>query len=263
MPPEYEILAVRYGVFNSTRGEHFYRYGAYGLPDGDLLMDYFFWVIRDDRSTILVDTGYHPRAIESRPGRECLIPPVDALRRLGIEPEMVSDVIVTHLHFDHIGNLDAFPRAKFTVQQAELDFWTGPYGTKPASAASVEASEISFLVEAVKDGRGVCVSGGVEIAPGIKVRQVPGHCPGQQIVIVDGERPRVLTSDALHFYEELERDMPYEVFTDLVGMYETYGILRELEEHHDAVIVAGHDPAVMSKFEPLSGNTRDLAVRIG
>jgi hypothetical protein len=59
-------------------------------------MDYFFRVIRDNQVTVLVDSGYHPGALAPRPGRECLIPPGEALERTGIAPEAVSDVIVTH-----------------------------------------------------------------------------------------------------------------------------------------------------------------------
>lgn len=261
MSVDYEILAVRYGVLEGTRAGHFYRYSSYGEPDRPLTLDYFFWIVRDDSHTILVDTGYHPDMIKNRPGRVCLIPPMDALDRLSIAPEDVSRIVVTHFHFDHIGNLASFPNARYSLQRRELDFWAGPYGALPAAAASVEQSEIAFLREALDAGRVDCLDGDAELAPGIFARLVPGHCPGQQVVLVDTERPVLLASDALHFYEEMERHMPFEVFFDLEDMYRSYDLFARLERE-GTTIVAGHDPALMTRFPALDPAMPDLGVKI-
>jgi hypothetical protein len=81
VPAEYEVIALRYGVLSSRRNDHFYRYSVYGEPDRDLQMDYFFRGVPDDQVTVLVDSGYQPDALASRPGRKSLIPPVEALKR--------------------------------------------------------------------------------------------------------------------------------------------------------------------------------------
>lgn len=262
MTIEYEIHAIRFGRWPSTRAEQFYRYAVYREPDARLVLDYFFWVVRSGDDTILVDTGYDPGAIRSRPGRECLIDPMDALARFGVAPDQVSRIIVSHFHYDHIGNLAKFPNARLSVQRREADFWNGPHGARLAPAASVERNEIDYIVEADRAGRVDWLDGDAQVAPGIQARLVGGHCPGQQIVVVDGDQPIVIASDALHFYEEMDRYMPFEVFTDLPGMYATYDVLRELRDHQNAVIVAGHDPAVMERFTPSSESTRGMAVRI-
>jgi glyoxylase-like metal-dependent hydrolase (beta-lactamase superfamily II) len=263
MTVDYEVLAVRYGVWDSRRSESFYRYGAYGEPDGPHQMDYFFWIIRDSRRVILVDTGFDPEAVLRRPGRRCLVPPIAALEELGIEPGSVTDVVVTHFHYDHIGNVAQFPAARIVIQRRELEFWTGPYGPRRAVAASVERSEVDYLESALQAGKIKIevIDGDADIAPGIVARLVGGHCPGQQVVVVERERPIVLASDSVHFYEEMERDMPFEVFTDIQDMYRTYDVLRDMQSQRGAVVVAGHDPEVMRRFPARSAGLGNV-VRI-
>lgn len=258
----YEIYAIRYGTWRTRRSEQFYRYDVYGEPDAVTDMDYYFWLLRGERETVLVDTGYHPSAIAGRPGRVCLADPVAALGKLGVEPGDVDRIVVSHFHFDHIGNLARFPDARLSVQRREFDFWTGPHGGCPAASASVERGEVDYIRRASDLGQVDWLDGHGRITEGVNALLVGGHCPGQQIVVVEGARPVVLASDALHFYEEMERMMPFQVFTDLVGVFATYDVLRGLAADRDAVIVAGHDPRVMREFPPADGSDPDLAVRI-
>lgn len=261
MSVDYEIIAVRFAELDGLRSEHYYRYSVYDQPDGPLHMDYYFWILRNDTETILVDTGFHPDAIRHRPGRTCLIPPMEALAKLGIAPEDVTRIVVTHLHYDHIGNLHLFPNARFSIQRKELDYWTGPYGTRPAAAASTEAGEIAFVAEALAAGRVDVLDGDTEVRPGISTFLVPGHCPGQQVVLIDTPTPVLLASDALHFYEEMTDNRPFEIFFDLEDTYRSYDLLRGMEQD-GVILVAGHDPAVMTRFEPLDPDNPGFAVRI-
>ncbi len=140
---------------------------------------------------------------------------------------------------------DATPGTTPRDSEAQRHQSGNPIFVKLAS----EEDRVDFL-----DGNGV-------IVPGISAQLVGGHCPGQQIVVIDGQAPIVLASDALHFYEEMQRDMPFEVFTDLPRMYETYDLLRGLQDEQNAVIVAGHDPRVMEMFPAVPGH-EGLAVRV-
>lgn len=257
----YEVTAVRYGSLRSTRGELYHRWGSYGDPDGKVEMAYYFWLLQSGERTVLVDTGFDPAA-GARRGRTCLVEPLDALARLGVDPEEVSAVLVTHFHYDHVGNLGAFPAAELIVGQTELDFWSSPMARRQQFAAHVEPAEIERIERAAAAGRVRTTRGEEEVLPGIRAVEVGGHSPGQLLVVVAGEGGRVvLTSDAVHFYEEMELDRPFGVIADLGAMYRAYDTVGELGRDEGTAVVAGHDPDVMQRFVP-AGDLAGLAVHV-
>lgn len=259
----YEVLAVRYGSLNARKSELFYRYGSYGDPDEPIEMAYYFWVLVGRAETILVDTGFDPE-VGARRGRRCLCAPLDALARLGIEPASVSTLVVTHLHYDHVGNLAAFPDAQLVVPRKELEFWTAPAAARYQFASHVEPAEIDWLDRARRSGRVRLTDETEEIGQGVTAIVVGGHSPGQQLTVVAGERGDVvLTSDAVHFYEELELDRPFGVVADLEAMYGAYDLVKDLGAASGAVVVPGHDPEVMARFPSVGDQASGLAVRIG
>jgi glyoxylase-like metal-dependent hydrolase (beta-lactamase superfamily II) len=261
-PVRYEVIAVRYATRPTSRHESYYRHSIYNEPDAPMRMDYYFWLLRDSHQTILIDTGFSPQAGRRR-GRTMLIEPVEALTQLGIRPRDVSRIIVTHLHYDHIGNLAAFPDCPLSVPRAELDFWTSADAARAQFTDIIERAEINYVAEAWHAGRVQLIEDTQEVMPGVTARIVGGHSPGQQITLVPSELGLiVLASDAIHFYEELERDWPFEVFVDLASMYRAYDLLRDLQTQAGGVVVAGHDPIVMDRFPGLSGSTDGLAARV-
>lgn len=259
----YEVAAIRYGTRETSKRECYYRWDSYGEPDAPLVMDYFFWVLRTGGEAIVVDTGYHPDVGERR-GRTLVCDPVDALRRLGVDPDAVPTVILTHLHYDHSGNLDAFPNAELVVHRRELDFWSGPDAQRAQFAAVIEPDEIARVVAAEREGRLRILDGDGEVAPGISSICVGGHSPGQIVLTIDGDRgPVVLASDAAHYYEELELDRPFEILVDLPAMYAGYETVRRLvAERSGAALVVGHDPEVMNRFPAVDGDAAGIAVRV-
>jgi glyoxylase-like metal-dependent hydrolase (beta-lactamase superfamily II) len=259
----YEVLAVRYGSRGGlTRGDYYLRFPTYGEPDAEMTMDYFFWVIRGPDETILVDTGWDP-AVAAHRGRNLHIAPAEAMERLGIGPGTVSRVVLTHLHWDHTGNLGRFPEAELIVQERELDFWGSPMGRRTQFAAHAEQADIDHVLQADREGRVRRLRGDAELGPGIEARLVGGHSPGQTILLVEtGSGPVVLASDAIHYYEEMERDWPCSLLVDVAETYAGYDLLRELEAG-GCQIVAGHDPLVMQRFPRLDGDLGGLVVRAG
>jgi glyoxylase-like metal-dependent hydrolase (beta-lactamase superfamily II) len=250
MAEAWSVVAARYGTLETTLAETYYRWPSYGEPDGPARLDYYFWVLRRDGETILVDTGFDP-AVGARRGRTCLIEPADAMARLGVSPESVSRIVLTHLHYDHTGNLDRFPDAELLVPARELDFWLGPMGSRGQFAHHVEEAELDLLRAAIADGRVRRLEGDEDIAAGVSAIALGGHSPGQIAVAV----PEVtIASDAVHFYEEIERERPFAVIADLAAMYEAYDTLRRLPGH----LVPGHDPAVMERYPAIE----DFAVEI-
>lgn len=244
----YEVLAIRYGSLRSTREELYYRWSSYGEPDGELEMAYYFWLLRSGERTVLVDTGFDPAAAARR-GRTCLIEPLEALAQLGVAPESISTVVVSHLHYDHVGNLGAFPEAELVVGATELEFWTGPLARRAQFAPHVDQGDVDLIAAAAAAGRVRTTAGAEEVLPGIRTIEVGGHSPGQLLVVVEQEGGRaVLTSDAVHFYEEMELDRPFGVIADLGAMYRAYDVVAELARVEGTAVAAGHDPAVMERF---------------
>jgi len=222
-------------------------------------MAYYFWLLRGSSSTVLVDTGFDPD-VAARRGRTCVCTPVAALTALGVEPAEVDTVVVTHFHYDHIGNLDAFPAARFVVPRRELEFWTGPVAARAQFAAHVEAEEIARVERFVSEGRVRVTEGEEEILGGVRAIDVGGHSPGQQVtaVAVDGGLV-VLASDAVHFYEELELERPFGVIADLAEMYLAYDLLKEMAAA-GAAVVPGHDPDVLRRFPAADGSAVEAVV---
>lgn len=249
----YDIIAIRYATFSARRRDLYLDYPAYGESDGPIQMDYYFWLVRNRERTILVDVGFD-REVGLRRGRTVLIEPVESLRMLGVDPNHVDLIIVSHMHYDHIGNLAQFPKADIVMARSEFAFWTGSLASRRHFAAVIEPDEIRCAQDAMDTGRLSLIDTDREIMPGVGARIVGGHCPGQLVVLVDAdEGPVVLASDALHFYEEMERDMPFHVLYHLGDMYNAYDLLRTLETRDRAIVVAGHDPRVMKRFSPLPG----------
>lgn len=251
--PAWEVTAVRYGTLSSRRRDLFHHYELYGEPDAEAEMAYYFWVLERDGEHHLVDAGFDP-AVGRRRGRTPIVGQREALEALGVSPDSIRSVIVTHLHYDHIGGLDLFPQAELIVPERELDFWTGPIARRAAYAAHVEPDEIAYLEEAVAAGRVRTTPGDEEVLPGVWTIPVGGHSPGLQMVLVEAPpRPVLLASDAIHFYEELEADRPFRVVSDLEAMYRAYDLIRRLSADRDALVVPGHDPAVVERHDRAGG----------
>jgi glyoxylase-like metal-dependent hydrolase (beta-lactamase superfamily II) len=265
-----EVLAVRYGSRVTRKSQSFLNYHVYGEPDDKLEVDYYFWLIRDGSAgpgdsdspsgaagprragdVILVDTGFSPEAGRRRK-RDGQYTPADVLPSLGIAPETVRTVVVTHAHWDHTGNLSQFPDAEIVLSQAEYDFWTSAVASRTHFALHSEPDEIALLAEARRQGRlRLTRSEGTTLAPGIDLIQVGGHTPGELIVTVDdGAGKVILASDALHHYEEVNQDRPYAILSDLPAMYRAYDLLAEMAAAPGARLVAGHDPEVRARFAP-------------
>src|SRR5690606_10552501 len=116
--------------------------------DGPMPMDFFVWLLRQGDRTILVDTGFGTEAANAR-GRKLLRCPIEALRALGVDPDTITDVVVTHLHYDHAGNLDKLPNARFHIQADEVSYATGPCMCHPVMRHAYRVEDVVELVRKV------------------------------------------------------------------------------------------------------------------
>ncbi|MDC1172757.1 N-acyl homoserine lactonase family protein [Alphaproteobacteria bacterium] len=251
MVPEFEVFAIKYGERLGTRGSIFMK----GDPhDSPMAMDYYIWVIRNDEKTIVVDCGFGKKEGENR-GRTYLRSPTEGLGLIGIDPAEVKDVIITHMHYDHVGNLSIFPNARFHVQDTEMAYVTGRAMTHPVLRHSFVLSEVQEMVAMVYQDRAVFHDGDDDLVPGITLHHFPGHDRGLMAVRVNTKRGWiVLASDTAHYYESLAAEHVFITHENIFEMLESYRSLVKLGGDVRR-IVPGHDPDVLKRYPSLS---RDL-----
>jgi len=253
MTETYEVLALQYA--HSIRPSR--DYFLFSDPhDGPAPIVYYVWLIRNAQRTILVDTGFSAERAKAR-GRDFIRCPSDAVRAVGSDPDAIDTAVITHLHYDHAGNLDRFPAATFWLQDAEMRHATGRAMTHKPLRAPFELEDVQQMVAHVYGDRARFIDGNGPLAPGIDLHLIPGHSPGLQSLTVNTARGRLcLASDAAHFYANISEDSPFPILTDVVGVLEGHRRVQDLAETPDHLI-PGHDPAVMDRFpkhpdDPLS-----------
>jgi len=178
--PEYELFAIRYATRDARRVEHFIG----GDPhDGPMPMDYFTWIAIGAERTFVIDTGF-TEIVGTQRKRSFLRCPVDSLKLLRVDPNAVKDVILTHLHYDHVGNFHRFPVAQFHLQDRELNYATGHSMRHAYCAQAFEVEDVVGIVR-LNFGRRVTFHDGAEtLAPGISLHLTGGHTAGLQFVRV-------------------------------------------------------------------------------
>lgn len=245
----YEIFAVKYATYeHRERRENFLPADQHDV--GLMPLAYYVWLLRSPEKTILVDTGFEAPegALRNRVPTRC---PIEALGTLGVSPEDIDDVIVTHLHYDHAGNLNKIPHAKFHVQDREVEFATGRCMCHAVLRHAYSPNDISNLIHKLYDGRVVFHDGDSPVAPGVEVVHIGGHTKGLQAVRVKTERGWVvLASDASHFYENFETERAFPLVADVVEMLEGFERLTRAASSPEHVI-PGHDPKVMELYPGL------------
>src|SRR6202043_1659661 len=236
----HEIYAIRYG--------HHSRKASANYIDGDphdvlQPLDFFVWAIVGPSGTIVVDTGFD-EAMGKKRQREMIKPVREGLAALGIAPHSVKDVILSHMHYDHCGNYDLFPQARYHLQDAEMAYCTGRCMCHAGLRGPFEEDDVIAIVRKLFAGRVQFHDGVDELAPGLTVHHVGGHSKGLQVVRVWTRRGwMVLASDASHFYANMEEGRAFPILHSHEATLEGYATMRKLASTPDAII-PGHDPLV-------------------
>jgi glyoxylase-like metal-dependent hydrolase (beta-lactamase superfamily II) len=260
----YALFALRYGIGEGyTTARTYIPTSGFEPPAGDHRLFCYAWVAVSDERTVLVDAGCDEETARAR-GVTYERSPLDSLHALGVDPLDVDDVVLTHLHWDHAGNLASFPNARVHLHPDELRYATGPAMAHRYLRRPYDVRQLQDVVSLVHDGRVAFTDGVAEIAPGVTVHPLGGHTPGTQIVQVPTERGTVvLASDARHFlHNDAGGDAggaPFSVVVhvdDYCAASATVDRLAATPDH----VVPGHDPAVAHRYPSFDGD--ELIVRL-
>jgi glyoxylase-like metal-dependent hydrolase (beta-lactamase superfamily II) len=256
--PEYQLFAIRYATREARRSDHFIG----GDPhDGPMPMDYFVWAVVGSSRVFLVDTGFTAETAARRK-RQFLRCPIESLREIGLEPDSITNVVLTHLHYDHVGNFHKLPNARFHLQEREMAFATGRLMRYPFFGHGFELEDVLGMVRLNFRRRVEFYDGDGELAPGVTLHLAPGHTAGLQVVRVHTRRGNVvLASDSSHFYENLQSNRPFVAAVDLGAVLDSFRKVERLAESRRH-IVPGHDPLVMRRYSSPSSALQDVVVRL-
>lgn len=248
----YEIWQLCYaaGVMRSVKQNFL---DVEDLHDGPMPADFSLWILRNRHRVILIDTGFGPRASAER-NRPIDIDPLEALAKIGIDPEEIEDIVITHLHYDHAGNIDRFGKARFHIQDGEVAFATGRCMCDAHTRFAYDVEDVVTLVRRVYADRVTFHDGDSELCPGVTLHAFPGHSAMVQAVRVMTERgPVLLASDTTHYFANILTGNPFILTYDREATLASYARILDLAGGIDR-LVPGHDPKVRRLYPEVSVN---------
>jgi glyoxylase-like metal-dependent hydrolase (beta-lactamase superfamily II) len=245
--PAYEVYAVRfadvsYSVANLVAGAERGR---------SIDIAFTIWVARDPASSriVLVDAGFYRDKFLQQWHPNHFVKPSNALTQgLGIAPDAVTDIIVSHSHWDHADGVDLFPRAKVWIQKAEYEYYVGANG-EVLHRGGVDAEDAKMLAVLNAAGRVELVDGDDrEILPGIRVYTGGKHTFASQFASAATRAGTVvLASDNAYLYENLEKHLAIAQTLDAASNLAAQERMLKLAAA-PRLVIPGHDPAVFERF---------------
>ena len=244
---DYQILAVRYASSPQFPLSNLVM-GAPAEEKVDIALA--FWVVRGGGHTLLIDAGFHRQHWFERFRITDYVRPDEALKPLGIKPEDVTDIAISHAHWDHLGGIDLFPKANVWIQKREYEYYTGEAWQPGGRKGGIDPEDILALVKANTEGRLRLIDGDdVEFLPGIRAYTGARHTYASQYFRVEGPPAFVFASDNCYLYRNLEARAASATFSeaDRPGNIAAQARMIELAGARERV-VPGHDPQQFTRF---------------
>jgi glyoxylase-like metal-dependent hydrolase (beta-lactamase superfamily II) len=243
--PKHEVVAIRYGTVPQFPVSALIQ-GAEASRKLDIAM--MVWLIRGDGRNVLVDSGFYRPKFFKDWNVVGFVRPDEAVRRAGVAPDAITDVVLTHAHWDHADGADLFPKARIWIQRDEYVYYTAEAWQKDGRHGGIEPEDMAALLKANTEGRLQLVDGDREVLPGIRVHTGGRHTYASQYVSVTATVGTVvLASDNLYLYENLDKHVPIAQTFDAAANLAAQDRMRAIATD-PRLIVPGHDPAVMTRF---------------
>jgi len=244
--PKYEVYAVEYAVL-----PHFPVSALVSGADKDRKLDIamLVWVVRGGGHVVLFDSGFYRQKFLQEWKPRNFVTPSQAVRRLGIKPADVTEVIISHAHWDHVDGADLFPKATVFIQEEEYQYYTGVAWQKEDTHGGIDAADMQALLKANIAGRLRFVDGDdQEVLPGLRCYVGAKHTFQSQYCTVQTRSGTVvLASDNMYLYENLEKHAAIAQTLDAAANLRAQDRMKDLASRSD-LIVPGHDPAQLHRF---------------
>src|ERR1051326_1472530 len=249
--PDYEIYAIKYATIQKFPLKALVKDAD---PSKSIDIAMMFWLIRAPRKNILVDAGFYRPNLFANWSIVDYVRPDDAVKRFGVKPADVTDIILTHGHWDHADGADLFPNATIWIQKEEFRYYTGDAWQPGGKPGGIESDDAMFWVAANTKGHMRLIDGDKEILPGIRVYTGGRHTFASQYVAVDTKNGGVvLASDNDYLYENLDKHLPIAQTWDEKSNLAAQDKMKTLVKDQ-RFIVPGHDPQVMTRFPKVADN---------
>jgi len=246
--PDYSIQAVRYA---NSPGDSVADL-VMGAPKEEKIDTIFaVWLIRGGGRNILFDSGFHREQWFKYWTITDFVRPDEAVQLAGVKPEEITDVVISHAHWDHMGGIDLFPKATVWIQKEEFRYYTGEAWQAGGQHGGIDPEDVKELVRLNTEGRLRLVDGdNVEIFPGIRAYTGGRHTYASQYIRVEGNPSFVLASDNCYLYRNLAEHKASATFSeaDQPANIKNQARMIELAGSADRV-VPGHDALQFQKFQ--------------
>ena len=245
--PEYSIQAIRYAT---SPGVPVSALVVGGPQNEKVDIAMVVWLIRGGGHNILFDSGFHRDTHLKEFPMQDFLRPDEAVKLAGVAPDQVTDIVISHAHWDHMGGLDLFPKATVWIQKEEYRYYTVNAWQPGGNHGGIDAEDVEQLVKRNAEGRVHLIDGdNVEIFPGIRAYTGSRHTYASEYLRVDGKPPFVLASDNAYFYLNLSSHLASATFSDAdhVANIVQQSRMIELAGSADRV-VPGHDMLQFQKF---------------
>jgi glyoxylase-like metal-dependent hydrolase (beta-lactamase superfamily II) len=253
--PEYSIQAIRYA---NSPGDSVADLVMGAPKDEKIDTVYVIWLIRGGRRNILLDSGSHLQKW-FKYGMTDYLRPDEAVKLAGVKPEEITDVVISHAHWDHMGGMRFFPKAVVWIQKEEFRYYTGEAWQKGGNHGGIDPEDVQELVRLNTAGRLRLVDGdNVEIFPGIRAFTGARHTYASQYLRVEGHPTFVLASDSVYLYRNLAEHKASDTFSeaDYPANIKNQERMIQLADSPDRV-VPGHDALQFEKF-PTQGRVAKI-----
>lgn len=245
--PEYSIQAILYAT---APGFPLSEMLIGGPKDEKVDIAMVVWLIRGGGHTILFDSGYHRDTFLKDFAMKDYLRPDEAVKSAGVQPDAVTDIVISHAHWDHLGGIDLFPKAIIWIQKEEYRYYTMDAWQPGGDHDGIDPEDVKQLLQINTEGRLRLVDGdNVEIFPGIRAYTGSRHTYASQYLRVDGNPPFVMASDNCYLYLNLSTHLASATFSDAdhVANIAQQARMIALAGSPDRV-VPGHDMLQFQKF---------------